>query len=328
VILLHKLALIIDASTPSIVLPIIELEEVSKAFGSRHALTAVNLSIRPGVSGLLGPNGSGKSTLIKTLLGLVRPTGGKVRVLGYELPGAVRAVRDNVGYVPEDDCFISGLTGIESAQMVARLSGLAGLEALRRAHEVLDFADIGQERYRAVESYSTGMRQKLKFAQALIHDPQLLILDEPTTGLDPDQRHSMLKRIGLLSREFGKSVLLSTHILPDVREVCDQVIILSRGRIRVTESLATLSKPMRSGLHLRTVGAAESLVVELRHLGYEVTQPARDQIGVIGLESQDSQLLWQAAYRARVAISRIEPATNSLEQIFLEAVRESGYAPA
>lgn len=308
--------------------PIIELSGVSKAFGQRQALSEVDLAIRPGVSGLLGPNGSGKSTLIKALLGLVRPDSGNVRVLGHELPRAVRAIRDCVGFVPEDDCFISGLTGIESAQMVARLSGLSGLEALRRAHEVLDFADVGQERYRAVEAYSTGMRQKLKFAQALIHDPQLLILDEPTTGLDPDQRHSMLKRIGLLSREFGKSVLLSTHILPDVREVCDQVIILSRGRIRVMESLATLSQPVRSGLHLSTVGAADALVIELRQMGYEVLQQAQDQIDVIGMHSHDSSILWQAACRRQVCISRIEPATNSLEQIFLEAVRESGYAPA
>ena len=194
---------------------------MSKQYRDVCALTDVSLRVEPGVTGLLGPNGSGKSTLIKALLGLVRTQQGSGSALGYRWPEQVRSIRDRVGYLPEDDCYIAGLTGIESVSFMAELSGLPGMEALRRAHEISDFCDIKEERYRPVESYSTGMRQKLKFAQALVHDPPFLILDEPTTGLDPDQRESMLRRIGTLASTHGKSVMLSTHILPDVRAVCD-----------------------------------------------------------------------------------------------------------
>ncbi|MCB0301649.1 MAG: ABC transporter ATP-binding protein, partial [Calditrichaeota bacterium] len=175
------------------------------------------------------PNGSGKSTLIKSLLGLLKIQAGTASVLGHRLPGELRAIRDRVGYLPEDDCFISGLTGIESVRFMARLSGLPEMEGLRRAHEVLDFADIAQERYRNVETYSTGMRQKLKFAQALVHDPQLLILDEPTSGLDPNQILQFRKNIKELGRE--KTILLSTHILQEVDAVADRVLFVHDGRL-------------------------------------------------------------------------------------------------
>ena len=194
------------------------------------------------MTGVLGPNGSGKSTLIKALLGLVQIQEGGGSVLGHAWPDHVRVIRDKIGYLPEDDCYIAGLVGIESVAFMARLSGLPGLEGLRRAHEIMDFCDIGEERYREVETYSTGMRQKLKFAQALVHDPPLLILDEPTTGLDPDQRQSMLSRIKTLARDHGKTVMLSTHILPDVRSVCDQVVMLVRGTVRLADSLDNLSQ--------------------------------------------------------------------------------------
>ncbi|MEY4567140.1 MAG: putative transporter ATP-binding protein YxlF, partial [Planctomycetota bacterium] len=171
---------------------IFELKGLRKRYGNRLALDHVDVSIGKGITGLLGPNGSGKSTMIKALLGLVRVDEGEGSVLGEPWPNKIRNTRDRIGYLPEEDCFVAGLQGIESVQMMARLSGLPSLEALRRSHEVLDFCDVGQERYRKVETYSTGMRQKLKFAQALVHDPELIILDEPTTGLDPTQREEFL----------------------------------------------------------------------------------------------------------------------------------------
>jgi ABC-2 type transport system ATP-binding protein len=183
--------------------PILEFQGVSKRYGQHLALADVNVAIRPGVTGLLGPNGSGKSTLIKAILGLVKIDTGSGQVLGYPWPLQTRTIRDQVGYLPEDDCYILGLQGIESVQMMARLSGIEKTEALRRAHEVLDFCDVGQERYRNVETYSTGMRQKLKFAQAIVHDPPMIILDEPTTGLDPAQREEFLDRIAALSNIHG-----------------------------------------------------------------------------------------------------------------------------
>lgn len=173
---------------------VFQLESVRKSYSGKQVLNDVSLAIPEGVVGLLGPNGCGKSTLIKSILGLVSIDSGKGKVLGLDWPNQVRIVRDLVGYLPEDDCYIQGLQGIESIQMMARLSGLQKKEALRRSHEVADYCDLGQERYRNVETYSTGMRQKLKFAQALVHDPKWIILDEPTTGLDPAQREQFLDR--------------------------------------------------------------------------------------------------------------------------------------
>lgn len=226
----------------------IELAGVTKRYGTKTALDDVYLTIGSGITGLLGPNGSGKSTLIKSVLGLLQIQKGQATVMGLTLPSQLHRIRDAVGYLPEDDCFISGLSGIESVRFMAELSGLEPQEALRRSHESLDFAGISQERYRNVETYSTGMRQKLKFAQAIVHDPPLLILDEPTTGLDPEQRTSMLRKIKNLALEHGKSILISTHILHDVRTVCDQVVIMSQGRIRLVDSLENLSRPARGPL--------------------------------------------------------------------------------
>ena len=227
---------------------ILELANVTKRYGNTTALDDVTLSVGSGITGLLGPNGSGKSTMIKALLGLLKIQHGRASVLGFDLERDIRAIRDHVGYLPEDDCFIAGLTGIESVGFMARLSGLPATEALRRAHESIDYADIGQERYRAVETYSTGMRQKLKFAQAIVHDPQLLILDEPTTGLDPQQRVALLGKIKNLAADHGKSILISTHILHDVQSICDQVVIMATGRIKLVDSLENLRRPSRAGV--------------------------------------------------------------------------------
>jgi len=168
--------------------PVVQLNEIVKAYGRFCALQKVSMTVGSGITGLLGPNGAGKTTLIKVLLGLVRISSGSGRVLGYDLTRQARAIRQNVGFMPEDDCYIAGLSGVEMVQFAARLSGFAPLESLRRAHEILDFCGVEQERYREVDTFSTGMRQKIKFAQAIVHDPPLLILDEPTAGLDPDER--------------------------------------------------------------------------------------------------------------------------------------------
>ena len=156
--------------------------------------------------------------------------------------------------MPEDDCYLPGLIGVEMVRFAARLSGLPSVEALRRAHEILDFCGIEQERYRPVETYSAGMRQKLKFAQSIVHDPPLLILDEPTSALDPEEREAMLQRIRILAAKHGKSVLVSTHILPDVQAICDTVIILAKGRVRLVEKLSVLSRPVSPAFHVRVLG--------------------------------------------------------------------------
>lgn len=284
-----------------------------------RALTDVSFLVEPGVTGLLGPNGSGKSTLIKSLLGLVKAQSGYGHVLGHSWPEELRAIRDSVGYLPEDDCYIAGLVGVESVAFMARLSGLPSLESLRRAHEIMDFCDIGEERYRQVETYSTGMRQKLKFAQALVHDPPLLVLDEPTTGLDPDQRHSMLQRIKNLAHQHGKSVILSTHILPDVRSVCDHVVILVQGQVRVRDTLETLTALASPTMKVSVAGDSGPLASRCRAEGHAVTEQEDGTLLIAGMGDDDLHKIWAWAAETGSSIQRCSRAKKSLDEVFIDA---------
>lgn len=300
---------------------LIELEDITKYYGQFRALDRVSLQIQSGITGLLGPNGAGKSTLIKVLLGLVKMTSGRGRLLEYELGRQSREIRAHVGYMPEDDCFLHGMTGVECVQFVAQLSKFPAIEGLRRAHEILDFCGLAQERYRTVETYSTGMRQKLRFAQAIVHDPPVLILDEPTSGLDPEERQVMLNRIRLLARDQGKAVLLCTHILPDVQSISDSVVILARGRIQVSQSLAELSRPAVPSLEVRLLGSAERFLEGMRQRGIEVASTSNGLLILQGPPDELTQTVWQTARASDVGIRSMTPSRNSLEEIFLNAVR-------
>lgn len=297
-----------------------QLDGISKNFGPHHVLNNITLDIQPGVTGLLGPNGAGKSTLIKILLGLLKASSGTGHLLGLQLGSQSRSIRENVGFMPEDDCYIPALSGVECVQFAARLCRLPAIEALRRAHEILDFCGAGQERYRTVETYSTGMRQKLKFAQALVHDPPLLILDEPTAGLDPDERDAMLNRINVLAKKNDKSIVICTHILPDVQAVSDSVVILANGEVRVSDRMENLSVPESPAVTVRTVGSSEPLQAALGDLNISFQADANGNLNVDG-EGLDAARIWEAANATNVLIRSIEPAKNSMEAIFLAAVR-------
>ena len=301
---------------------LIELINLTKDYGSFRALSDVNLTIHEGITGLLGPNGAGKSTLIKVLLGLVRTNSGTGQVLGFPLGESAAQIRTQIGYMPEDDCYIHGLTGIESIQVAARLSRMPNTEALRRGHEILDFCGAGQERYRLVETYSTGMRQKLRFAMAIVHDPKLLILDEPTSGLDPEERESMLNRIRILAREFRKSVILCTHILPDVQTVCDRVVILAGGSVRVSDTLDVLCRMPNPSVTVSVTGDYKAMqqVLLSRELKSTIVLP--HQLQIAGEPGALNSTLWSAAFETGCVIRSMTPSKNSLEQIFLDAVRE------
>ena len=302
--------------------PLIELEGLSKDFGEFRALDEVTVTVEPGITGLLGPNGAGKSTLIKILLGLLRSSSGTGNLFGLDVWRQAREIRSRVGYMPEDDCYLYGLSGVESVQLSARLSGAPKIEALRRAHEILDFCGVAQERYRPVESYSTGMRQKLRFAQAIVHDPALLILDEPTSGLDPEERDIMLRRIHRLAKDHGMAILICTHILPDIQAVCDAVVILARGRVRVANKLQELSRPAEPAIRLRLFGDTSGFVQQLRSRDIVVDEGEHGALLVRGPEAALASEVWRIANQCGVTLRSLYPSRNSLEEIFLEAVKD------
>ncbi len=220
-------------------------DNLSKSYGRIAALRSVSLSVEPGVIGLLGPNGAGKSTLISVLLGQTPATSGRAEVLGLDVRRQQRLIRRRVGFMPENDCLIPGLTGTGYVYYTARLAGMSHGDAMQRTHEVLDYAALDEARYRPAEQYSTGMKQRLKLAQALVHDPDLLFLDEPTNGMDPQGRQIMLSLISDLGNA-GISVLLSSHLLPDVERVCERVIIMGGGEVLTAGRIDDMNEPHRT----------------------------------------------------------------------------------
>ena len=250
-----------DATIP------VRLKNIVKRYGRRTVLDGVSMDVTPGVTGLVGPNGAGKSTLVRSILGLVRLASGQARVFGNDPYRTTRSVSQIVGVVPEDECTIPGLSGVEMVRYAARLSGLPSTEALRRSHEVLDWCDAGQERYRPVQTLSVGTRQKVSFAAAIVHDPDMIILDEPTNGLDPIERQAMLGRLTTLAKDHGKTVFVSTHVLPDVQAICDRVIVLAGGRVRLTGSIGELTKPLQPEHHLVGIGPLKKLAAKLSEYG-------------------------------------------------------------
>lgn len=305
---------------------LIELNNLSKHYGSFRAISDLSLQIDGGITGLLGPNGAGKSTLIKVLLGLVHCTSGSGTVFGHDITSEFRDIRSRVGYMPEDDCYMHGLSGIECVQVAAQLSRFPSTEALRRGHEILDFCGMGQERYRNVETYSTGMRQKLRFAMAIVHDPELLILDEPTSGLDPEEREAMLNRIQVLAKKMQKAIILCTHILPDVQVVCDRVVILAGGRVKLNETLDVLRRSPDPSVTVRVHGTADQFTACLRHQRLRTEQESDSSIRVYGPESEISAAVWAAAAETGIAVRSVSPSRTSLEEVFLNAVRETSHA--
>lgn len=304
----------------------VQLTDVVKRYGRRTVLAGVSLEVRPGITGLVGPNGAGKSTLVRSMLGLVRLAEGEARVFGHDPYRHPRRVRELVGVVPEDECSIPGLSGVEMVRYAARLSGLPATEALRRAHEVLDWCDAGQERYRPVETLSVGTRQKVSFAAAIVHDPPMIILDEPTNGLDPIERRAMLGRLTTLARNHGKTIFVSTHVLPDVQAICDRVIVLARGQVRLAGSIADLTQPLSPVHHLTGTGPLDRLVSELATRGLRAVLESGETAPLLAVASpQPEQVaaVWAAAASAGVAIRSFAPARRPLEQVFLETLRQA-----
>lgn len=255
--------------------PLIHLNGLTRTFGSFTALSDVTLALPPGRVGLLGPNGAGKSTLLKVLMGLIPPSAGTGRVLDQDLGGDRDStgnwrLRRLIGFMPEADALVPGLTGIEYVSLAGELYGMPRREAQRRAHEVLSYLELEEARYRRVEDYSTGMKQRAKLAQALVHDPPVLLLDEPTSGLDPAGRDALLRLVRSLGTDHGKSVILSTHLLADVEAVCERVVILAGGRVRGVGTVAELCSRREDRYRIRVQGDAAGFRDDLRTEGVRI----------------------------------------------------------
>ena len=298
-----------------------ELTNLTKTYGRITALDGLNVTAPVGAIGLLGPNGAGKTTMIRSLMGLIRVDSGAGTVLGHDIRKRPLDVRQVVGFVPEDECLFPGVEGVEFVAYAGELSGMARTDALQRAHEVLDYVGLGEARYRKVESYSTGMKQRLKIASAVVHDPKMVILDEPTNGMDPAGRLEVLELARDLSRNKGMSLLFSSHLLTDVEAVCDHVLVLGRGRLLAEGSLADLTRADRPVFEVRVKGELSPFAERLAALSCAVER--RDGSLLVELpQGRTTTLLWQAAVDANEQIRMLKPLRNTLEEVFLKALTE------
>jgi ABC-2 type transport system ATP-binding protein len=300
---------------------LIELDRVTKTYGNVVALQDLSVTLPEGATGLLGPNGAGKTTMIRTLLGLIRIDSGDGRVLGMDIRRQRLAIRQVVGLVPEDECLFPGLIGVEFVAYAGELVGMQSRDALRRAHEVLDYVGLGEARYRRVESYSTGMKQRLRIASALVHDPRLLILDEPTNGMDPAGRDDVLELTHDLAHNKGMSLLFSSHLLPDVEAVCDHVMVLGRGRLLACGRIDVLKEPHDLQFELRVKGDQGSFATALAARGIPAEQ-GYDHLLVRLPPSATGQIVWQTALEAGEQIRSLRPRRSTLEEVFLKALAE------
>src|SRR5215204_2369303 len=248
---------------------VVQLDRVSVRYGRSFALRDVTAVFPPGAVGLLGPNGAGKSTMLKALLGFVVPDQGEMRVLGRDVRHSALKIRARIGYMPESDAHIPGMNAVSFVAYCAELSGLPRSDAMQRAHEVLYYVGLGEARYRNVETYSTGMKQRIKLAQALVHDPDLLFLDEPTNGMDPKGREEMLELIRDIAHNKGLNLILSSHLLPDVEFTCDHVVVMDKGAIATQGPIDALKGKGGRVWELRVKDDAPRLVAILTAAGLE-----------------------------------------------------------
>jgi ABC-2 type transport system ATP-binding protein len=297
-------------------------EEVTKTYGSVRALDHLSLSIPSGSIGLLGPNGSGKTTMIRTLLGLITVDSGSGEVLGLDFRSRQLDIRRAVGFAPEDECLFPHVVGVEFVAYAGELVGMSRADAMQRAHEVLDYVGLGEARYRKVESYSTGMKQRLKLASAIVHDPKLLIVDEPTNGMDPAGRQEVLDLARDLAHNKGMNLLFSSHLLPDVEAVCDYVIVLGGGKLLAQGEMQELKRLHERTYDVRLKSDMSAFAKRLESRDCQVER--QDEVLRVRIpEGQSQQLLWEAAAAEHEQIRYLRPQRSTLEEVFLNAVERS-----
>ena len=303
--------------------PIIAVDQLRVRLGKREILKGI--SCRLGASGvgraigLLGPNGAGKSTLIQTLLGFHRPAAGTAQILGLDCHRQTLAVKTRIGYMPENDSLIADMTAVAFLRLMGELSGLPAPAALEKAHETLFHVGLGEARYRKVGTYSLGMRQMAKLAQAIIHGPELVILDEPTNGLDPAARQRMLVLIRQMKEQHGMNVLLCSHLLPDVEQVCDEVVILKDGQIVHQCDLAAERQANLRFVQLHVSGSDRRFDAALREVGAEGASEAPGVWRIVLPAGLEVEVLWQLTARENLRITKLAYRRDTLEEIFLKA---------
>ena len=308
--------------------PIIELDGLAVSLGGRPVLRDLRASLAGRCIGLLGPNGAGKTTLLHTLLGFFRPAAGTARVFGKDIRTETAAIRAQMGYMPETDSFIAGMSGVRFVRLMAELSGLPPAAALERAHEALFYVGLGEARYRPVDSYSLGMKQLVKLAQALAHGPRLLFLDEPTNGLDPPARRRMLDLIRGI-RDGGEArVILSSHLLRDVEECCEEIVILKDGRLVVYCNLEEERKANKKFLMLETRGELQKFVEGVGAMGCECAVSGDHRLKIILQDGTEIRDLYRLAEESQLQIRRLTYKRDSLEDIFLKAMENGEVSEA
>ena len=305
--------------------PVVTLEDVSVVYGAQHALKNVTTAFPAGAVGLLGPNGAGKSTLIKTLLGFVVPDRGRMRVLGHDVAREPLDIRARVGYVPESDAHIPGMNAVSFVSYCGQLAGLPRVDAVQRAHEVLFYVGLGEARYRNVETYSTGMKQRIKLAQALVHDPDLLFLDEPTNGMDPKGRDEMLELVHDLGHNKGVNLILSSHLLPDVEYACDYVVVIDKGTVATSGPIAALKQPRGRVFELRVkppVDGLEAFIGRLSAAGLECHATDEDVMRVFVPGEGGARDVFALSAAAGAQVRHLRPSVPTLEDVFAQAIGE------
>jgi ABC-2 type transport system ATP-binding protein len=300
--------------------PVVQLDRVSVSYGAQAALRDVSASFPAGAVGLLGRNGAGKSTLLKTLLGFVHPQSGRMQVLGLDVKRSPLAIRSRLGYMPESDAQIPGMNAVTFVAYCASLSGLPASDAMQRAHEVLYYVGLGEARYRNLDTYSTGMKQRIKLAQALVHDPDLLFLDEPTNGMDPRGRDDMLALIRDVAHEKGINLILSSHLLPDVEDTCDYVVVLDKGAVAAAGPIETLKGHGNRVFELRVKGEAAAFRAALVAQGVEMAESTGDVMRLFVPESWTAHSLFQMAAEHRLQVRHLRTGVPTLEDVFARVV--------
>jgi ABC-2 type transport system ATP-binding protein len=304
--------------------PVVTLDHVTVTYGSNAALRDVTTAFAAGAVGLLGPNGAGKSTMLKALLGFVAPDQGQMKVLGYNVALSPLKIRARLGYMPESDAQIPGMNAVSFVAYCGELSGLPRVDAMQRAHEVLFYVGLGEARYRNVETYSTGMKQRIKLAQALVHDPDLLFLDEPTNGMDPKGRDEMLELVHDLAHNKGVNLILSSHLLPDVEYTCDHVVVMDKGRIAASGPIAALKQPRGKVYELRVkmMQPLDVFIERLTGAGLECHATDEDVMRVFVPGERGARELFALAAADGIQVRHLRPSVPTLEDVFARAVGE------